>query len=97
MLPALPQLQCLAPDLTKLLSLFSLEMEETDLYQEKTYGRLVKEDDVQDLMTRKVNAMGTWKIRRLAGPNTFFMACPSREVIHHLMAQGQLKGNGFQI
>lgn len=66
-------------------------MEETQLYLKraacvKAYGRHIKEDDMQGILARKSNVVGTKKSRRLVDPNTFFVVCPYREVVHYLMS-----------
>ena len=77
-------------------------MDEAELYLDhaasvEVYGRPVKADDVQNLLRRIASVPGTWTTRQLNNMNTFFVACPSREVVHHLMTGGRIKGNGFYL
>ena len=68
------------------------EIEETEAYVE-VFGRQIKEDDVQ----HKANTTGAWTTRKLADPNTFFVAYPSKDIVHQLMTGGRAKGNGFSL
>ncbi|EHA8587875.1 hypothetical protein COCNU_scaffold003431G000040 [Cocos nucifera] len=74
--------------------IISSGMEETEFYLERAAfveasERPVKEDDVQNALMSKANF--TWKTRRLAKHNVFFVACPSKDIVHHPMTGGELK------
>ncbi|KAG1342246.1 hypothetical protein COCNU_05G004750 [Cocos nucifera] len=78
-------------------------MEETEIYLQRVafaevFGRQVKEDDVQAILTRKANVEGSWITRKLAEPNSSFVACPStRDVVHQLMTGSRIRGNDFSL
>ncbi|KAG1366897.1 hypothetical protein COCNU_13G006870 [Cocos nucifera] len=80
----------------------SNEMKEMELYLDhaafvEVYRRQVKIDDVQNALVRRTNIIGTWTTHRLAEPNLFFIACPSRNAVHQLMIGGRIEGNGFSL
>ncbi|KAG1327244.1 putative isoflavone reductase [Cocos nucifera] len=58
----------------------------------KVYGRSVKEDDVTVTLSRKACIVGSWKMKKLSKSNTFFIVCPSNEVVQALVALGHIMG-----
>ena len=63
----------------------------------EAFGRPIEEDDVQSALVRMSRISGSWTIRKLFDPSMFFIACPSRVVVHQLMADDRIKGDGFRL
>ncbi|KAG1362841.1 putative GEM-like protein 7 [Cocos nucifera] len=78
------------------------DMEETEMYLDQaayaeTFRRQVKGDNIQNASSRKANTPEAWTTRRLADPNTFSVACPSRKIVHRPTTRERIKGNGFSL
>ncbi|XP_010926765.1 uncharacterized protein At4g15970-like [Elaeis guineensis] len=62
----------------------------------EVFGRLVKVDGVSSTLARRTNESASWTIRKLS-QSTFFISCPDFDIVHYLMAQGHIHGDGFSL
>lgn len=58
---------------------------------------VIKLDDIASILAKVAAIPSFWTTRKLLLENTFFVACPSFEMVHNLLTLYQIHGNGFSL
>lgn len=57
----------------------------------------MKSNDVGSTLAEVAGVLGSWTTRKLMSKNSFFVACPSFEVVHKLLTLEQIHGEGLSL